>query len=192
MSPDNSKHEFFEKELLKHIDALHNFAFYLTHNEEEADDLVQETYYKAFKHLDYFEDGTNSKAWLFKILKNNFINEYRRKSRSLKRVDFEEVLREFDDEDEIDLPDEVALDPDVAGLILGDEITEALKSIPLDYRSLIVLSDLEDFTYEEIAKILDIPLGTVRSRLHRARAMLKKKLHVYAKGLGINEKHNKD
>lgn len=188
MHPDLSKEEFFEKELLQHVDALHNFAFYLTHHEEEADDLVQETYYKAFKHMDYFEDGTNSKAWLFKILKNSFINEYRRKSRSLKRVDFEEVVREYDDDNDVDLPDHLELDPDIANQLLGDEITKALYSLPLDYRTLIVLSDLEDFSYDEIAKIVDVPIGTVRSRLHRARALMKKKLHTYAKEMGITEK----
>ena len=188
MRPDQTKEDFFEKELLQHVDALHNFAFYLSHNEEEADDLVQETYYKAFKHIDYFEDGTNSKAWLFRILKNSFINEYRRKSRSLKRVDFEEVVREYDDDEDIDLPDNLELDEEIAGQFLGDEITKALYSLPLDYRTLIVLSDLEDFSYEEIAKIVEIPIGTVRSRLHRARALMKKKLHAYAKEMGIEEK----
>ncbi len=188
MNDNNEKEKFFEKELLKHIDALHNFAYYLSHDQQEADDLVQETYFKAFKHLDYFQDGTNSKAWLFKILKNNFINEYRKKNRGAKRVDFEEVLREVDNNDDAELPENLEFDHEVAGMILGDEVTKALNSLPLEYRSLIVLCDLEDFSYDEIAKILEIPVGTVRSRLHRARAMMKVKLFHYAKAIGITSK----
>lgn len=185
---NSEKEKFFEQELLKHIDALHNFAFYLTHDQQESDDLVQETYFKAFKHLDYFQDGTNSKAWLFKILKNNFINEYRKKSRGAKRVDFEEALRETDGDDEVEIPANLEFDYELAGTILGDEVTKALNSLSVEYRSLIVLCDLEDFSYEEIAKILEIPVGTVRSRLHRARATMKSKLFHYAKNLGISAK----
>lgn len=185
---NEDKEKFFEVELLRHIDALHNFAFYLTHDAQEADDLVQETYFKAFKHLDYFQDGTNSKAWLFKILKNNFINEYRKKNRGGKKVDFEDALRGAEGDVEIEIPENIEFDPELAGMILGDEVTNALNSLPVEYRSLVVLCDLEDFSYEEISKILEIPLGTVRSRLHRARAMMKTKLYQYAKDLGISSK----
>ena len=188
---NEEQEKFFEKDLLTHIDALHNFAVYLTHDPQSADDLVQETYYKAFKHIDYFQDGTNSKAWLFKILKNNFINEYRKKSRGAKRVDIEDVLREVDSDEGFEIPDSIEFNPEVAGLILGDEVTKALNSLPLDYRSLIVLCDLEDFSYEEISKILEIPIGTVRSRLHRARATMKSKLYKYAESQGISVKKKK-
>jgi RNA polymerase sigma-70 factor (ECF subfamily) len=185
---NNEKENIFEEELLSHIDALHNFAFYLTHNAQEADDLVQETYFKAFKHINYFQDGTNSKAWLFKILKNNFINEYRKKNRGGVKVDFEDALRGVEGDIDIEIPENIEFDPELAGMILGDEVTNALNSLSVEFRSLIVLCDLEDFSYEEISKILGIPLGTVRSRLHRARAMMKIQLYDYAKKIGISTK----
>ena len=182
------KEKLFEEELLPHADALYNFAYHLTYNEEDANDLVQDTFLKAFRFINSFDSGTNAKAWLFKILKNNFINEYRKKSRGAKRVDFEEALRETDGDDEVEIPANLEFDYELAGTILGDEVTKALNSLPVEYRSLIVLCDLEDFSYEEIAKILEIPVGTVRSRLHRARATMKNKLFHYAKNLGISAK----
>lgn len=177
----------FEEEFLPQIDALYTFAYHLTYNEEDANDLVQETYLKAYRFIDKYIEGTNAKAWLFKILKNVFINQYRRKSKQPTKVDFEDIVTYQDEEDTNfssyqDLREEMFQD------MMGDEVTNAINSLPVDFRVVILLCDIEGFTYEEISKIIDIPIGTVRSRLHRARNMLKEKLKEYANSLGYKDK----
>lgn len=171
---------------MPHLDSLYNFAYHLTLSEEDANDLVQDTFLKAFRFIESYERGTNAKAWLFKILKNSFINEYRRKTRQPGEVDFEEYVAFQDAEEpaqigDLDLRDEV-----FRGLI-GDEVTQALNDLPVDFRTVIILCDIEGFSYEEIAKIIDIPIGTVRSRLHRARNLMKEKLRDYARKMGYHE-----
>jgi len=180
----------FEKELLPHIDALTTFAYHLTYNEEDAKDLVQETYLKAYKALDSYVEGTNAKAWLFKILKNAYINQYRKKSRRPTRVDFEEFIG-YQDKEDVSIVDYKDLREEIFTNLLGDEVTVAINSLPIDFRTVILLCDIEGFTYEEIASIIDIPIGTVRSRLHRARNMLKERLHKYARSLGFKDKRRK-
>ncbi|GIV34836.1 MAG: RNA polymerase sigma factor RpoE [Chitinophagales bacterium] len=177
------KDELFEREMLPHINALYNFAFHLTYNEEDARDLVQETFLKAYRFLNSYEEGTNAKAWLFKILKNAFINEYRRKSREPAKVDYEEVAA-YQDLDDAKLAGSLDLRQEVFQGMIGDEVTRAINALPVDFRTVILLCDIEGFTYEEIAKIVDIPIGTVRSRLHRAREMLKETLKNYAQSMG--------
>ena len=167
----------FEKEFMPHMDAMYNFALKLTADEDDAQDLVQDTCLKAYRFINSFEPGTYAKAWLFRILKNNFINDYRKKSRGPSKVEFEWVEQSISGEDEAAEPAYFAdLQAETVNDMLGDEITAALRSIPVDFRMIIILCDLEEFSYEEMAKILDIPIGTVRSRLHRARALLKSKL----------------
>ena len=173
----------FEVEFLPQIDALYNFAFHLTHNEDDANDLVQDTYLKAYRFIDKYHQGTNAKAWLFKILKNAFINNYRRKSKQPTKVDYEEIVTYHDEDDTqyssyLDLREEMFQD------MMGDEVTNAINALPVDFRTVILLCDIEGFTYEEISKIVDIPIGTVRSRLHRARNMLKEQLSTYAESKG--------
>jgi RNA polymerase sigma-70 factor (ECF subfamily) len=173
----------FNAEMMPHIDSMYNFAFKLTLSEYDAKDLVQETYLKAFRFIDSFEQGTNAKAWLFKIMKNNFINDFRKKSKQPAQIDYQEVESIYNSEDvdeniTIDLRTESVQD------LIGDEISNAINSLATDFRMVIILCDLEGFTYEEMAKILDIPVGTVRSRLHRARFILKQKLKLYAESLG--------
>ena len=181
MKQELSKEErdqIFDAEFLPHIDSLYNFAIFLENNDEIAKDLLQETYLRAYKFINYYEKGTNAKAWLIRILKNTFINEYRRKSKLPTKVDFEDTYQQVDDEEgsmqNIDLRQEIYNN------LVGDEITEAVNSLPVDYRLIILLCDVEGFKYDEIAKIIDVPIGTVRSRLHRARNMLKEKLKDYA------------
>ena len=179
----------FEKEFLPQIDALYTFAYHLAYNEEDANDLVQETYLKAYRFIDKYREGTNAKAWLFKILKNVFINQYRRKSKRPTKVDYEEVIGYHDEEESsyssyLDLREEMFQD------MIGDEVTNAINSLPVDFRVVILLCDVEGFTYEEISKIIDIPIGTVRSRLHRARNMLKEKLKEYAESLGYKDRRS--
>lgn len=177
----------FEEEFLPQIDALYTFAYHLTYNEEDANDLVQETYLKAYRFVESYNEGTNAKAWLFRILKNAFINQYRKKSKQPTQVDYEEIINYHDEEDSsyssfMDLREEMFQD------MMGDEVTTAINALPVDFRVVILLCDIEGFTYEEIAKIIDIPIGTVRSRLHRARNMLKERLKVYAQSLGYKDK----
>ena len=175
--------EIFNKEFMPHINSMYNFAYKLTLDEDDAKDLVQETYLKAFRFINSFERGTNAKAWLFKILKNSFINDFRKRTKQPTKVDYQEIENVYnsDDVDEnitVDLRSESVQD------MIGDEVTNALNSLAIDFRTVIILCNLEGFTYEEMAKILDIPIGTVRSRLHRARYILKQKLQSYAQNLG--------
>ncbi len=181
--------KIFEQELLPHIDALFNFAYHLTYNEEDANDLVQETYMKAYRFIDKYQEGTNAKAWLFKILKNAFINQYRKKSKQPTKVDFEDIVSYHDSEDS-KLSGELDMREEIFQGMMGDEVTNAINSLPVDFRTVILLCDIEGFTYEEISKIIDIPIGTVRSRLHRARNMLKTKLMAYAEKFGYKDKRS--
>ncbi len=182
----------FEKEAIPHMDAVYNFALRMTGDEDDADDLVQETYLKAFRFFDKFEKGTNCKAWLFRILKNSFINDYRKTKKAPYKVDYEDVQSFYETikSDEIDTQH---YELDAFSNLLDDEISKALTNLEEDFRTVIILSDIEGFTYEEIADFVDIPVGTVRSRLHRARKMLYAQLHSYAKGRGLlnNRKRSK-
>jgi len=174
----------FMDEFLPHADALNTFAYHLTYNETTAADLVQETYLKAYRFIAQYHIGTNSKAWLFKIMKNGFINDYRKKSKSPKQVDYEDFVNYQDGEDTSHLQGYMDLREEMFQSMIGDEVTIAINSLPFDFRTVILLCDIEGFKYDEIAKIIGIPIGTVRSRLHRARHLLKEKLLVYAKKHG--------
>lgn len=184
--PILNKEELFESELLPHADALYNFAYHLTYNEEDANDLVQETFMKAFRFMSLYEKGTNAKAWLFKILKNAFINEYRKKAKQPTKVDYEDIIA-YQDADEDKGGVAYDLREDIFDGMMGDEITIALNRLPIDFKTVILLCDIEGFSYEDIAKIIDIPIGTVRSRLHRARNMLKESLKEYAASMGYKK-----
>jgi RNA polymerase sigma-70 factor (ECF subfamily) len=181
------KQRVFNKEFMPHIDAMYNFAYRLTLDEDDAKDLVQETYLKAFRFIKSFEEGTNAKAWLFRILKNSFINNYRKISKQPNKVDYQEV-ESYYNSDSVDEKITTDLRVETVQHMIGDEITNALNSLDIDFRTVIILCDLEGFTYEEMAKILDIPIGTVRSRLHRARNLLKEKLAGYATSMGYKDK----
>lgn len=183
----SQKQFVFENELLPHINALKTFAFHLTYNDSDAEDLVQETYLKAYRFIDKYIVGTNAKAWLFKILKNAYINEYRKKSKQPTKVDFEEIVN-YHDTDDNSRTNYSDLREEIFENIMGDEVTTAINALPIDFRTVILLCDVERFTYEEISKIIDVPIGTVRSRLFRARNMLKEKLKDYAISQGYVDK----
>ena len=174
----------FEKEAVPHMDAVHNFALRLTGDEDDADDLVQETYMKAFRFFDKFESGTNCKAWLFRILKNSFINDYRKQTKEPNKVDYEDV-QNFYENIKSDEVDSRHYELDAFSNLLDDDVSKAISGLPEDFRTVIILNDIEGFTYEEIADFVDIPVGTVRSRLHRARKMLYVQLFDYAKDRGF-------
>ena len=163
----------FENTFLTYLKASYNFAFRLTFDEDDAKDLVQDAFVRAFRFYDSFEKGTNAKAWLFRIIKNTFINDYRKKSKEPSKIDYQEVETYYNSEDTevmatTDLRIETVKD------MLGDEITNALNSLSVDFRIIIILCDLEGFSYEEMAKILNIPLGTVKTRLRSGLAALSK------------------
>jgi RNA polymerase sigma-70 factor (ECF subfamily) len=182
---EREKGEIFNQEFLPHINAMYNFAYRLALDRDDAKDLVQDTYFKAFRFIESFQRGTNAKAWLFRILKNSFINEYRKKIKEPNKVDYQEVESYYNSE-EVDRVITSDLRVDALKDMIGDEISNALNALDVDFRTVIILCDLEGFKYEEMAKILDIPIGTVRSRLHRARQLLKEKLSEYAKSMGYN------
>ncbi len=180
---EKEKNEIFNNEFLPHINSMYNFGFRLTLDRDDAKDLVQDTYLKAYRFVESFQKGTNAKAWLFRILKNSFINDYRKKTKEPSKVDYQEVETYYNSED---VNRQITPDLRVESLkdMMGDEISNALNALDVDFRTVIILCDLEGFKYEEMAKILDIPIGTVRSRLHRARNLLKEKLSEYAKSMG--------
>lgn len=180
---EEQKRRIFDEEFLPHISSMYNFAYRITFDEDDAKDLVQETYFKAFRFIDSFKEGTNAKAWLFRILKNSFINEFRKKSKEPAKVDYQEVETYYNSDD---VNEEMTTDLRTETLrdVIGDEISIALNALAVDFRIVIILCDLEGFTYEEMSKILDIPIGTVRSRLHRARNLLRERLKKYAKSMG--------
>lgn len=177
----------FEREALSFLDALYRTALRMTHAEAEAEDLVQETYIRAFRFREQFTPGTNLKAWLFRILTNTFINQYRRKAARPQTT-------ELDDVDESILyrhmrdvsPGSSSPDPEalIIDNTLSSEVKDALEALPERFRTTLLL-DVEGFSYKEIAQVLDIPIGTVMSRLHRGRKILQKRLYDLARDRGI-------
>lgn len=180
------KQEDFEEEIIPHLDAMYNFALRLTSDPNDAEDLVQDTIVKAFRFFSSYEKGTNAKAWLFRILKNSYINNYRKQSKQPNQVDYDEVSTFYETiraerTDTSDLEDRMFRD------LIDDDISNALEELPEDFRTVVLLCDVEGFTYEEIANMLDVPIGTIRSRLHRGRNLLKDQLMEYAEKRGYNK-----
>jgi len=180
------RQERLEAEALTHLDALYRTALRLSRNPQDAEDLVQETYLNAFRSLDRFEEGTNLRAWLFRILNNAFISQYRRRKRrpSSSIEDVTEYylydhLVEGGAAPRTENPEQEVLDR------IGDEgVLRALEELPVEFRQVELLADVEGFSYREIADILNIPIGTVMSRLYRARRRLQKMLWQEAQELG--------
>ncbi len=158
-------------------DQLYKSALRMTRSAEDAEDLIQETFLKAFKYYGRFSEGTNLKAWLFKIMKNTFINTYRKRKLQPTKVDFDDV-REGLEKTLLDSPAALAANPEEGFLSeeIDHEVRETLVSLPYDYKMVVLLADLEGFSYKEIAEILEVPVGTVMSRLYRGRRMLERAL----------------
>jgi len=178
--PVDEKRASFEREALVHLDALYRVALRLTGNPSDADDLVQETMLKAYRAWHQYQPGTNAKGWLLTILRHAFINEYRRRRRHPETVDLDAiepfaVLDERQDDD----PQGQFFDK-----IVDDEVLRAIDALPEQFREAVVLSDVEGMSYEEVARILDVPIGTVKSRLFRGRRLLQAKLYEYAVSMG--------
>ena len=160
---------------LPYRDQLYKSALRMTRSVEDAEDLIQETYLKAYKYYARFSEGTNFKAWLFKIMKNTFINSYRKKKLQPPKVDFDEV-QEGLEETLMEKGRGDLIDPEswLMAIEMDHEVREALLSLPHDYKMVVLLADLEGFAYKEISDILAVPVGTVMSRLYRGRRMLEK------------------
>ena len=157
---ESKKQKDFNKEIIPLLDVLYNFALKLTNDPNDAEDLVQDSIVKAYRFFGSYEKGTNAKAWVFRILKNSFINNYRKtETTDLERLMFQELM--------------------------DDDISKALSKLPEDFRTVVLLCDVESYTYEEIANMLDVPIGTIRSRLHRGRNLLKTELMSYATKRGF-------
>jgi RNA polymerase sigma-70 factor, ECF subfamily len=178
-----ARHLDFQREALPHMDALYNFALRMTSDPDDADDLLQETYLKAYRFFDKFEKGTNCKAWLFRIMKNSFINMYRKSSKEPDKVDYDEI-EEFYHTIRAESADANDLQEQLFSNLLDDDVTRALEQLPEEFRTVVILCDIEGFTYEEIADFVECPIGTVRSRLHRGRKMLRANLYEYARSHG--------
>ena len=170
-----SKTGKFEEMALVHMDSVHRYALYMTKNESDANDLVQEAYLRAYRFFAKFREGTNCKAWLMAILRNTFINTIRRKKRHPQMVCISKIS-----EQEIDLSDHANPEDAIFGSLLGDDVTAAVDSLPTEYRTAVLLADIQGFSYKEIAERVGCPLGTVMSRLCRGRRLLKKSLQDYA------------
>ncbi len=180
--PQGSQEEF-EAVALDHFDTLYSTALRLTRNPSEAEDLVQETFLKAYRFFHRFEPGTNVKAWLFTILRNTYINAYRKTVRQ-HRVDFEQVVPLFAAPDTSPEWANQGSVEDMLRHVVQDDVKRALDELPDEYRMVVLLADLEDFSYKEIAAIVECPVGTVMSRLFRGRRLLRKHLEDFAKKSG--------
>lgn len=175
-----NRQQIFNEEFLPHADALYNFAYNFVRSEDDANDLVQETFIKAFDKAASYAVGSNARAWLFTILKNTFINDYRKRERRPRQVELEDHSSFHGDSDSTDLSGFTDLRTEIFADLLGDEATRAFEALSEDSREVILLSVLEDFKYEEVAEIMDLPIGTVRSKLFRAKNALKAQLADYA------------
>jgi RNA polymerase sigma-70 factor, ECF subfamily len=177
----------FQEDALPLLDSLYGAALRMTRNPPDAEDLVQETMLRAYRAFDRFEAGTNLKAWLFRILTNAYINTYRKRQREPQKVSADEV-EEFDLYRELknhDTQFEATPESIVLNSLVDSDIIDAIDDLPEQFRLAVILSDIEGFSYAEMAEIMDVPMGTVMSRLHRGRKALQKRLWELARDRGI-------
>ena len=173
----------FAEDALPLMDGLYSAAMRMTRNAADAEDLVQETYLKAFNAYERFEEGTNLKAWMYRILTNSYINAYRKKQRRPDESDIDDIedlylYRRLGGAESAVLSR--SAEDELLEMFGEDEVKLALEDLPEHYRMPILLADVEGFAYKEIAEILDVPIGTVMSRLHRGRKQLQKRLYSFA------------
>ena len=176
----------FEGVALVHLDLLYRAALRLTHNRAEAEDLVQETWLRAIRHFDQFDPGSNCRAWLLTILRNAFLNRLRREGREILESD---VAADGSGATRLEEASVAHSSPEENFLqtVLHGDVDRALKTLPLPFRLVVTLADLEGLTYKEIAQVLDCPIGTVMSRLSRARQLMRKELVTLAREHGYSK-----
>ena len=178
----------FADEAMEHAPQLYSAALRMTRNQADAEDLVQETYLRAYRGFEGFAAGTNLRAWLFRILTNTYINTYRARQRRPQESDLADVeelylYRRLGSLDAV-LGNRSAEDT-LMDMLTDDEVKQALEDLPENFRLPVLLADVEGFSYREIAEMLDIPIGTVMSRLHRGRKAMQKALYDYAHARGL-------
>lgn len=191
--PRSPEHAAILEDCLGHMDALYRMALRMTRNPADAEDLVQETYLKATRSVDRYREGAGTRAWLFRILTNAYIDRYRQRMRSPLTVALTEEGGLYDlflegrsVEQREDVPwTEPELEEFLKKLV-GDEVKEALESLPAPFRLVVILRDVEGFSYREIADMLGVPIGTIMSRLFRARKALQERLARYARSHGYS------
>lgn len=184
-------HKEFQEVAIPHTDALLRTALRMTRNKSDAEDLVQEAFLKAYRFFDRFERGTNIRAWLFKIMTNLFINSYRDKAKRPEETSFDEMeeFSLYSKMTEEGKKDGTNPEKELFDKLYTDEVQKVLDRLPEEFRMAVMLNFVEGFSYQEIAEILGIELGTVKSRLHRGRKMLQKGLWEHAKKAGyVKEK----
>lgn len=184
---DQARRALFEEQAMPYLDQLYGHAMRKTANPADAADLVQETYAKAFAAFDSFEQGTNLKAWLHRILENSFINNYRKQQRE----PFYGSLEELEDWQLGEAESRTAMssrsaEAEAIDHLPASAVKDALNEIPEEFRVAVFLADVEGYSYQEVADIMETPTGTVMSRLHRGRRMLREKLSDYAQEMGIS------
>ncbi len=180
-----TRRRLFEEQALPHLDALYTMAVRLARNPDDANDLLQETVLRAYRFFHQFEPGTNCRAWLLTILFNNFRNGYRRSSREQPAASAEEFQRRI--ETESLRGDSAGRDPETILSEAGVDrkVEDALAALPAEFREALLLVDVQDLSYQEVSSVLKIPIGTVKSRVSRGRALLRATLANYARGRGI-------
>jgi len=185
----DQRQKTFSKLVEPHFPSLLSTATRMARNQNDAEDLVQETLYKAYRALDQYQDNTNFRAWVFRILVNTFITAYRKAVKAPQRVSYDD-LEDFIlyKKSEVINPDQIESKDDLLDNYFEDDVKTALENLPYQFRLVVLLCDVEGFSYNEIATIIDSPLGTVMSRLYRGRKLLQRTLWSYAQKRGyINE-----
>lgn len=180
--------EQFTSDAMQYAPQLFSTALRMTRNRSDAEDLVQETYIKGWRSFHTFQEGTNLRAWLFRIMTNTFINKYNAKKRKGTEVELDDVeelflYKRLGSIDQSQLSS--SAEDQMLELFTDDEVKNALEALPEDFRMPVLLSDVDGFSYKEIAEMLEIPIGTVMSRLHRGRKAMQKMLYEYARDRGL-------
>ncbi|HVN26899.1 MAG TPA: sigma-70 family RNA polymerase sigma factor [Candidatus Binataceae bacterium] len=177
--------ELFEREVLAHLDSIYSMALRLARDPEDANDLLQDTVLRAYRFFHQFTPGTNSRAWVLTILFNNFRNGYRKSGREQVSQSDAEFLERL--EAESLAADQTLSDPEALAFsgVMAPEVRAALDAIPEEFRSAVLLVDVQELSYQEVAAVLSVPVGTVKSRVSRARSMLRAALDKFARGRGI-------